>query len=59
MNYLQKFLQLEGFSEILSSYYTEQKIGLLWRQVQPVYNREIERMHESITQDRAAHDGDI
>ena len=33
-------LTLEGFSEILSSYYTEQKIGQLWRQVQPVYNKE-------------------
>ncbi len=43
-------LELEGFSEILSSYYTEQKIGILWRQVQPEYNRAIERLHESISQ---------
>jgi hypothetical protein len=43
-------LELEGFSEILSSYYTEQKIGFLWRQVQPVYNRDIDRLHESISQ---------
>jgi len=43
-------LELEGFSEILSSYYTEQKIGMLWRQVQPEYNRAIERLHESISQ---------
>lgn len=43
-------LQLEGFSEILSSYYTEQKIGTLWQQVQPEYNRTIERLHDSIQQ---------
>lgn len=43
-------LALEGFSEILSNYYTEQHIGSLWRQVQPVYNREIERLHEQVTQ---------
>jgi tetratricopeptide (TPR) repeat protein len=43
-------LELEGFSEILSSYYTEQKIGALWQQVQPEYNRTIERLHESISQ---------
>lgn len=43
-------LTLEGFSEILSNYYKEQNIGLLWRQVQPVYNREIEQLHESISQ---------
>jgi hypothetical protein len=43
-------LQLEGFSEILSSYYVEQNIGTLWRQAQPVYNREIEQIHESVSQ---------
>lgn len=43
-------LELEGFSEILSSYYSEQKIGALWKQVQPEYNRTIERLHESIQQ---------
>ncbi len=43
-------ISLEGFSEILSNYYQEQKIGQLWRQVQPVYNREIERLHESLSQ---------
>jgi len=42
-------LVLEGFSEILSNYYTEQNIGQLWRQVQPVYNQEIERLHEPIS----------
>lgn len=43
-------IALVGFSEILSNYYKEQGIGKLWRQVQPVYNREIERMHDSLTQ---------
>jgi hypothetical protein len=43
-------LALEGFSELLSAYYKEQKIGPLWRQVQPVYNREIERMHDQVSQ---------
>jgi len=43
-------ITLEGFSEILSNYYTEQKIGQLWRQVQPVYNQEIERLHEPVSQ---------
>ena len=43
-------LTLEGFSEILSSYYTEQKIGQLWRQVQPFYNQEIDRLHDPISQ---------
>lgn len=43
-------LQLEGFSEILSGYYVEQNIGTLWRQAQPVYNREIEQMQESVSQ---------
>jgi hypothetical protein len=43
-------LALEGFSELLSKYYQEQSIGQLWRQMQPVYNREIERMHEAVSQ---------
>jgi len=43
-------IALEGFPEILSNYYKEQKIGELWRQVQPVYNREIEQMHDSVSQ---------
>ncbi|MGB7848757.1 MAG: hypothetical protein WBL63_24310 [Candidatus Acidiferrum sp.] len=43
-------LDLEGFSEILSNYYTEQKIGALWRGVQPAYNREIERLHDPVSQ---------
>lgn len=43
-------IALEGFQEILSNYYKEQKIGELWRQVQPVYNREIEQMHDAVSQ---------
>ena len=43
-------IALEGFPEILSNYYKEQKIGELWRQIQPVYNHEIEQMHDSVSQ---------
>jgi tetratricopeptide (TPR) repeat protein len=43
-------LDLEGFSDILSSYYTEQKIGALWREVQPIYDREIKRLHDPVNQ---------
>lgn len=43
-------IQLERFSEILANYYKEQNIGQLWRQVRPVYNREIERLREAISQ---------
>jgi tetratricopeptide (TPR) repeat protein len=43
-------LALEGFSEILSNYYQEQHIGQLWRQVQPIYEREIERLHDPVSQ---------
>jgi hypothetical protein len=43
-------IALLGFSELLSAYYQEQKIGDLWRQVQPIYNREIQRLHEPLTQ---------
>src|SRR5215469_7123536 len=43
-------IALLGFSELLSSYYREQKIGDLWRQVQPIYNREIQRLQEPLTQ---------
>ncbi|HME13474.1 MAG TPA: tetratricopeptide repeat protein [Candidatus Acidoferrum sp.] len=45
-----EILVLEGFSEILSAYYREQQIGRLWRQVQPVYAREIERLHDEVSQ---------
>jgi hypothetical protein len=43
-------LALEGFSELLSKYYQEQNIHQLWRQMQPAYNREIERMHDAVSQ---------
>jgi hypothetical protein len=42
-------LALEGFSEILANYYQEQKIGQLWRDLQPLYNQEIERAHDQIS----------
>src|SRR5579859_6354904 len=43
-------LALQGFSEILSNYYAEQKIGRLWRDLQPIYNREIEKVHDPVSQ---------
>lgn len=43
-------ISLEGFSEILSNYYQEQKIGEIWRQVQPIYSREVERLHDPVSQ---------
>src|SRR6202171_112758 len=43
-------LALEGFSELLSKYYQEQNIHQLWLQMQPAYNREIERMHDAVSQ---------
>lgn len=42
-------IAIEGFGELLSAYYREQNIGALWRQVQPVYLQEIERLHEDVT----------
>ena len=43
-------IALEGFQEILSNYYKEQKIGELWRQVNSVHAHEIEQMHDSLAQ---------
>jgi len=43
-------LDLEGFSDVLSNYYTEQNIHAMWRDVQLLYNREIERLHDSVSQ---------
>src|ERR1700722_5266480 len=43
-------LALDGFSEILSNYYQEQKIGRLWRDLQPIYSREIEKVHDPVSQ---------
>ena len=47
-NFPLTFSNLEGFSDILSNYYTEQDIGELYRNVQPLYDREIERLHDPI-----------
>ncbi|MGC1613158.1 MAG: hypothetical protein WA736_00595 [Candidatus Acidiferrum sp.] len=43
-------LALEGFSEILSNYYQEQHIGRLWNDLQSIYNGEIEKAHDPISQ---------
>jgi hypothetical protein len=43
-------LALDGFSEILSEYYQEQKIGRLWRDLQPLYNQEIDKVHDPVSQ---------
>ena len=43
-------LALEGFSEILSNYYQEQNVGRLWRQVQQIYDREVVRLHDPVSQ---------
>jgi len=43
-------IALEGFQEILTNYYKEQNIGDLWRQVQPIYAREIAKMHDAVAQ---------
>jgi hypothetical protein len=43
-------LALEGFSEILSNYYQEQKIGQLWHDLQPLYNKEIGQAHDQVAQ---------
>jgi hypothetical protein len=43
-------ITLEGFSEILSKFYVEQHIGRLWVQVQPVYNHEIDQIHDTVSQ---------
>lgn len=43
-------LALEGFSDILSNYYKEQHIGRLWRDLQPIYNEEIDKAHDPISQ---------
>src|SRR6202158_3506326 len=43
-------IALEGFSEILAADHQEQKIGRLWRELQPLYNRDIERLHDSVSQ---------
>jgi hypothetical protein len=43
-------IALESFSDLLAAFYREQGIGKLWRQLQPAYLKEIERIHESVSQ---------
>jgi hypothetical protein len=43
-------IALEGFNEILSAYYEEQKIGQLWRSMQPIYSHEIDELHDQVSQ---------
>ena len=43
-------LTIEGFNEVLANFYREAQIDRLWRQVQAEYEREIERLHEPVTQ---------
>ena len=43
-------LDLKGFNEILANYYKEQNIRELWDGVQPLYNREIEKLNEPVSQ---------
>lgn len=43
-------LGIEDFNEILVAYYAEQNIPALWRKLQGVYNEEIARLHEPVTQ---------
>jgi tetratricopeptide (TPR) repeat protein len=43
-------IDLDGFSEILSAYYAEQNIHALWVAVQPLYEKEIERLHDPVSQ---------
>jgi TolA-binding protein len=43
-------IALDGFTELLSAYYKEQSIGKVWRDVQPVYGREIAQLHDSVSQ---------
>lgn len=43
-------ITLEGFPEILAAFYVEQHIGRIWVQVQPVYNHEIDQIHDTVSQ---------
>src|SRR5260370_28231601 len=43
-------IALEGFSEILSAYYQEQKLGRLWRGLRPLYKAETQRMADAVLQ---------
>ena len=41
---------IEGFNEILANFYAEAKIDRLWSQVQPDYEKEMERLSPSVMQ---------
>ncbi len=41
---------IENFNEVLANFYAEAKIERLWAQVQPDYDREIERLSPTVTQ---------
>lgn len=43
-------LTIEGFNDVLANFYREAQIDRLWKQVQPEYEREIERLHEPVAQ---------
>jgi Tetratricopeptide repeat len=43
-------ISLEGFNEILSAYYQEQKIGRMWVDVQQLYGKQIDELHDSVSQ---------
>jgi tetratricopeptide (TPR) repeat protein len=43
-------IDLDGLSEVLAAYYAEQNIHALWLSVQSLYVREIERLHDPVSQ---------
>lgn len=43
-------LPIEGFNETLAGFYQEAQIDRLWARVQPAYEREAERLNESVAQ---------
>ncbi len=43
-------LAIEDFSEVLANFYREAQIERFWTQVQPAYDREIERLSEPVSQ---------
>jgi hypothetical protein len=44
-----ELLAIQGFSDILANYYQEQKIGRLWRDLQPIYQEEIQKAHDPVS----------
>lgn len=43
-------LPIEGFNEVLASFYREAQVERLWAQVEPEYNREIARLHGPVSE---------